>query len=84
MLAMGLVPVGKSSLPEFGLTATTEPLLTGPTHNPWALGHSTGGSSGGSRAGRGRSGTDRLRQRRRRIDPHPSRLHRPGRIQAQS
>lgn len=47
---LGLTLIGKSTMPEFGLTATTEPLLTGPTRNPWGLGHSTGGSSGGSAA----------------------------------
>ncbi|WP_160165728.1 amidase family protein [Pacificimonas flava] len=47
---MGLVPIGRSSLPEFGLTATTEPVLSGAARNPWNTGHSTGGSSGGSAA----------------------------------
>lgn len=46
----GVIPLGASTLPEFGLTATTEPLLTGVTRNPWSLDHSTGGSSGGSAA----------------------------------
>ncbi len=50
LLPMGFVPVGKSTLPEFGLTGTTESLLMGPTRNPWNLDHSTGGSSGGSGA----------------------------------
>src|SRR5262249_34228996 len=48
LLAIGLVPIGKSTTPEFGLTATTEPLLTGVTRNPWNVGHSSGGSSGGA------------------------------------
>lgn len=47
---LGFTVLGKSTLPEFGLTATTEPLLGGPTRNPWNIGHSTGGSSGGSAA----------------------------------
>lgn len=46
----GVIPLGTSTMPEFGLTATTEPLLTGITRNPWSLDHSTGGSSGGSAA----------------------------------
>jgi amidase len=50
LLPLGFVPLGKSTLPEFGLTGTTESLLMGPTRNPWNLDHSTGGSSGGSGA----------------------------------
>ncbi|MBL8956174.1 MAG: amidase [Myxococcaceae bacterium] len=46
----GLVSLGKSATPEFGLTGTTEPVAFGPTHNPWALGHTPGGSSGGAAA----------------------------------
>ncbi len=49
-LATGLVSLGKTSLPELGLTATTESLAHGPTRNPWNSAHSTGGSSGGSAA----------------------------------
>jgi amidase len=48
LLAAGLAPFGKSTTPEFGLTATTEPLLTGQTHNPWDISRSSGGSSGGA------------------------------------
>jgi amidase len=46
----GLVVVGKTSTPEFGLICTTEPYLFGPTRNPWNTGKTTGGSSGGSAA----------------------------------
>ena len=48
--AMGFVCLGKSTLPELGLTGTTEPLANGPTCNPCNLGYSVGGSSGGSAA----------------------------------
>ncbi|MDZ4778103.1 MAG: amidase [Alphaproteobacteria bacterium] len=50
LMAMGVLPIGKSTTPEFGFTATTEPLLTGPTKNPWNVAHSSGGSSGGAAA----------------------------------
>ena len=46
----GIVPLGKTSCPEFGITGTTEPALFGPCRNPWNLDHSSGGSSGGSAA----------------------------------
>lgn len=46
----GLVSLGKSATPEFGLTATTEPSAFGPTQNPAAPGHTPGGSSGGAGA----------------------------------
>jgi amidase len=46
----GLVVLGTTNSPELGKNASTEPLLHGPTHNPWNPAHSTGGSSGGSAA----------------------------------
>lgn len=49
-MAAGVVPFGKTNTPEFGLTITTEPKSSGPAHNPWKRGISTGGSSGGSAA----------------------------------
>jgi Asp-tRNA(Asn)/Glu-tRNA(Gln) amidotransferase A subunit family amidase len=48
--AAGLVIVGKSASPEFGLLPTTEPRVFGPCHNPWNPAHTPGGSSGGSAA----------------------------------
>ncbi len=49
-LSTGVIILGKSSLPEFGLLPTTEPVAFGATRNPWHIDHSTGGSSGGSAA----------------------------------
>jgi amidase len=42
--------VGKTNTSEFGTRPTTEHGLFGATHNPWRLGHSPGGSSGGAAA----------------------------------
>ena len=46
----GLVVLGKTNTPEFGLVAYTEPELFGPTRNPWDFSRTPGGSSGGSAA----------------------------------
>jgi amidase len=50
LFGTGLVSLGKSATPEFGLTATTEPIGRGPTHNPWDHTRTPGGSSGGAAA----------------------------------
>lgn len=46
----GFIPLGRTNTPELGLCATTEPEAHGPTSNPWDLGRTPGGSSGGSAA----------------------------------
>jgi amidase len=46
----GFVIVGTTNMPEFGILPTTEPRHSGPTHNPWDLDRTPGGSSGGSAA----------------------------------
>lgn len=47
---LGIVTLGKSTSPEMGLISSTEPLVTGPTRNPWNTDHIPGGSSGGAAA----------------------------------
>ena len=46
----GLQVIGRASTPEFGYCPTTEPIVNGPTRNPWNLAHSSGGSSGATAA----------------------------------
>lgn len=49
-LEAGLVVFGKTNTPEWGNHCTTEPVLFGPTANPWSSSVTPGGSSGGSAA----------------------------------
>ena len=46
----GLVILGRTNTPEFGMAPACEPVLHGPTRNPWDPACSTSGSSGGSAA----------------------------------
>jgi amidase len=46
----GLIILGKTNTPEFGMVPACEPVLFGPTRNPWHTDRSTSGSSGGSAA----------------------------------
>ncbi|GAA1463452.1 amidase [Williamsia maris] len=50
ILSSGVIPLGKSTMPEFGFNATTEFETSAPARNPWNTAFSTGGSSGGSAA----------------------------------
>jgi amidase len=46
----GLAVMARTNTPELGCAATTEPVVNGPTRNPWDPTRSPGGSSGGSAA----------------------------------
>jgi amidase len=48
--AAGLISLGKTNTPEFGLPCYTEPEVAPPARTPWDLDRSAGGSSGGAAA----------------------------------
>lgn len=50
MERMGMTIVGTSTMPEWGFVPSTEFPVREATHNPWNLGHTIGGSSGGASA----------------------------------
>lgn len=50
MFDLGMICLGKTTLPEFGFNATYEPADHPATRNPWNLAHTSGGSSSGSAA----------------------------------
>src|SRR3954451_3230187 len=54
--AAGFVFVGRTNTPELGILPTTEPVAYGPTHNPWDVERSPGGSSGGAAPAAGPGG----------------------------
>jgi|TARA_B100000315_G_scaffold258325_1_gene310037 amidase len=44
----GLATLARTTVPDFGWNVNTEPLVNGPTRNPWNTDRIAGGSSGGS------------------------------------
>jgi len=46
----GTVLLGKTNTPEFGWKGDSGNRVVGPTHNPWKIGRTAGGSSGGASA----------------------------------
>ena len=83
MKEQGAVFLGKTTTPEFGWKGVTDSPLTGVTVNPWNTKLTPGGSSGGAAvAAATRHGLHAHRHRRWRIDPHPGRILRTVRLQA--
>jgi amidase len=50
LAAAGMISLGKTNTPEFGLPCYTEPDVAPPARTPWDLERSAGGSSGGAAA----------------------------------
>ncbi len=78
-LATGLISLGKTQMPELGLSGSAEHPRLGPVRNPWNTDYTAGGSViGRGRVGRRRCGADRARQRRRWFGPNSGILQRIG------
>ena len=76
----GAVLVGQTTASEFGGVNLTRTVLNGTTHNPWQYGQDARRLVGWHRGRGGRRPRHaRYRWRRRRLDPHPGRLHQPRR-----
>ena len=79
----GAIVVGLTLLPELAICGFTESATYGVTRNPWDPQRTPGRLERRQRGGGRRGpGPDRLRRRRRRLDPHPRRLLRAVRPQA--
>lgn len=50
LIDAGFIPIGHTTIPEFGFTNVTNPELYGPARNPYNPAFSSGGSSGGASA----------------------------------
>jgi amidase len=50
MKAAGAIPLARTNMPDMGLRVHTDSALYGLTRNPWQLGRTAGGSSGGEAA----------------------------------
>ena len=83
--AAGLVIMGKTNTPEFGMAPVCEPELHGKTSNPWNPARTAGRVVGrcGCRSSFG-DGADGPRLGRRRVDSHSCLGQRPLRAQANS
>ena len=75
----GFVIVGKTTLPEMGILPTSESRRNGPTRIPGLSSHAGRLERRLGGRGRRRHGPCRARQRRRRLDPDPRCVLRPGR-----
>ena len=79
----GAIVVGLTLLPEMAICGFTESATYGVTRNPWNPQRTPGRLQRRlRRRGRRRAGPDRLRRRRRRLDPDPRRLLRALRAEA--